>query len=152
MTMRGAVCGIACLSLLGFIVMADDRIPYKAKTFECTPRMLTKKSTLTMRISTPHACELGVVDPAGAFYFLMSGDSDLRADQLKDLECDAFVQLPEVKLTVSELRAPAAEAGYKESRRVFGLKGTYRFALSQNLETENTAGTINECTVTYSGK
>jgi hypothetical protein len=138
--------------MLAFVTSADDRIPYKAKIFECTPSKVAAKSTLRIRISTPHACELGVVDPAGDFYFLIAGDSDLRADQLKTLECDVFAKLSELKLKVSDLRARPAIAGYKESRLVFRLKGTYTFALSQNLETENTDETINECSVTYSGK
>ena len=143
---------VGALACASAAAMPDSaKVPSKAKTFTCAPKSLSSASTLTIRMSIPHAWELGVRSPSGEFYFLASCESDMRAPSLQNLNCDAFSQLSTLELKVSELAAPFARSGYKQTRPVFREKGRYTIFLAKNLETENQPNTFDRCEVDYAG-
>jgi hypothetical protein len=130
----------------------STKVPNKARTFTCAPKSLSVGSTLTIQMSVPHAWELGVRAPTGEFYFLASCESDMRASSVQGLDCDAFSKTPRLELRVSDLAAPFAGSGYKQTRSVFREKGRYIFLLAKNLETENQPNTFNRCEVNFVGE
>jgi hypothetical protein len=130
----------------------SSKVPNKARTFSCTPKSALPGSTLTIQMSVPHPWELGVRTPSGEFHFLASCESGMRASSLKEVDCDAFSKTPKLELRLSELVAPYAGSGYKETRPVFREKGRYIFLLAKNLETENQPNSINRCEVNFGGE
>jgi hypothetical protein len=141
---------LAFMLTVSSIGVADSLgIPDKAAQFECSLAASDGEATLTIRISTPHAQELGVWGPDNEFYFLTACEPDLRAESLKTLECAAFTKLKQLTLDVATLKAPTAGSGYKDVETVFRKNGRYTFMLAKNLETENTSATVNKCRVSY---
>ena len=153
MLVRSAVLWASAFACACAMAMPDPaKVPSKAKVFTCAPKALSPRSTLTIHMSTPHAWELGIRSPSGEYYFLASCEADMRASSLRDLDCDAFSQSPTLELKVSELAAPFAGSGYKQTRSVFREKGRYIVFLAKNLETENRPNSFNRCEINYAGE
>ena len=114
----------------------------------CEPSRLRVGETLTLRIRTPHGRELGVRTPTGRFLFIAFHPEPGRHINQPPISSSAFLGMKTVQLlspSAIGLDLPADSA----PEHVFTSPGTYRFVVSDNLETEDEGHANLWCTVHF---
>jgi hypothetical protein len=130
---------------------SPGRTPAKANVFTCSPKQLRSSDKLVVRASVPHGTELGIRTPTNEFVFVYSCDASGRAPQWRDVGCEGFAALSRFTIDLATFEASSVGPQGKK-RRVFSQPGAYTILLGQNLETENSAQTVNRCNVHFTPK
>lgn len=109
---------------------------------------LYQGETLELRFQAPNAPYLGVIDPAGKFFYVVF-PAELSAGNLKPLvDSQQFERLSALSISLADFKADPYTYGVLENRPVFTQSGTYTFILGENLHTESPAG-IEKVAVQY---
>jgi len=124
---------------------------------EKTPKMwasattLYKNESFNLRFAAPNAPYLGVVDPAGHFFYLVF-PSETAEGELKPLvDSKAFSTLNSLTIHTGALKADPYIYGVYENQRVFTQSGTYTFILGANLHVDDPA-LVQKVTIKYTNK
>jgi hypothetical protein len=126
------------------IASAPAQTAPKHPQMRCEPKTIHMGESLTLVMPLPHEGELGVLAPHNRFLFIAfapesSVTPPLASSTFKPmgrlrLDSAVAVGLPEISPDAS-------------SERIFTAPGTYRFVVSQNLETEDDLGLNLVCDV-----
>ena len=109
---------------------------------------LYQGETLELRFQAPNAPYLGVIDPAGKFFYVVF-PAELSAGKLKPLvDSREFERLSALSISLADFKADPYTYGVYENQPVFTQSGTYTFLLGDNLHTEDTAG-VEKLSVQY---
>ncbi|MCC6461648.1 MAG: hypothetical protein IT260_14330 [Saprospiraceae bacterium] len=110
---------------------------------EKVPKMWTNSSTIykgdsfDLNFSAPNAPFLGVIDPAGHFFYVVFPKED-AVGKLKPLVGSAqFASLHTLKIRTSTLKADPYTYGVYTNQPVFTRSGTYTFILGENLHIDD---------------
>lgn len=109
----------------------------------CAPSY-TKPETITLIMPMPHGRELGVSTPDGRFLYIAYRPETGRAQPL--ITSSDFLGKDRLRLTISSALGTQAN---KTPELIFTAAGTYEFIVSDNLETEDDAGTFLRCKVNF---
>lgn len=128
-----------------------------AVTPEKTPKMrasattLYKNESFDLRFATPNAPYLGVVDPAGHFFYLVF-PAETTVGELKPLvDSKAFSSLGTLQIHTGTLKADPYIYGVYENQQVFTQSGTYTFILGANLHVDDPM-LVQKITIKYTHK
>jgi len=136
-----AVLGTASLSLgMGLTPQHPANVQ-----FQCTPRSVTSGQSVTLHLPATHGGELGVQTPDKRILFIAL-DSEPQAP----VATAAFKSLRTLELPTATAQGLAPADAWKPDR-IFTVAGTYRFVVSDNLETEDEGGANLWCIVRFSG-
>jgi hypothetical protein len=137
---------ITVLALLLPAVVSGS--PPPTATLRCTPSVISPGKTLTLKLSMPHGRELGVWTPHDRFLFI-AYDLDEQDNPVQPpIPAGDFVQRH--SLEVSTLSAKGVDLIKQSSPElIFNEPGTYRFIVSDNLETDDDAHQNLLCDVRY---
>ena len=98
---------------------------------------LYQGETLELRFQAPNAPYLGVIDPAGHFFYIVF-PAELSAGKLKPLvESRQFERLSTLSISLADFKADPYTYGVYENQRVFTQSGTYTFILGANLHVDD---------------
>lgn len=110
---------------------------------EKSPKMWTNSSTLykgdsfDLHFSAPNAPFLGVVDPAGHFFYVVFPKEE-AVGKLKPLVSSAqFTSLHKLKIRTGSLKADPYTYGVYTNQPVFTRSGVYTFILGENLHIDD---------------
>lgn len=124
---------------------------------EKTPRMrvsattLYKNESFDLRFAAPNAPCLGVVDPAGHFFYLVF-PAETTVGELKPLvDSKTFSSLGTLTIHTGTLKADPYIYGVYENQRVFTQSGTYTFILGANLHVDDPM-LVEKVTIRYVNK
>ena len=108
-----------------------------------SPEMWAKKTTLykgetlELQFAAPNAPFLGVVDPAGHFFYVVF-PADAAVGKLKPLvDSEQFTDLVSLKINTRTFKADPYTYGVYQNQRVFTQSGTYTFILGENLHVDD---------------
>lgn len=100
---------------------------------------LCQGETLELRFQAPNAPYLGVIDPAGKFFYVVF-PAELSVGNLKPLvDSREFERLAALSISLADFKADPYTYGVVENQPVFTCSGTYTFLLGENLHTEDAA-------------
>lgn len=98
---------------------------------------LYQGETLELHFQAPNAPYLGVIDPAGKFFYVVF-PADLATGKLKPLvDSERFKALATLSISLADFKADPYTYGVYENQPVFTRSGTYTFLLGENLHTED---------------
>ena len=118
--------------------VAINRVPLQK-----SPQMWAKKAdlykgeTLELQFAAPNAPFLGVIDPAGHFFYVVF-PRDAAVGALKPLiDSERFAELTALKINTRTFKADPYTYGVYQNQRVFTQSGTYTFILGENLHIDD---------------
>jgi len=117
----------------------------------CTPSVIEERNTLTLQMPTSHGGELGVWTPRHRFLFI-AYEFDSQANPIQPpIPSAEFLKVRSIAL--SPLSAKGVDLSERTPQEpLFTASGTYRFIVSDNLETEDDAHQNLICDVRYRPK
>ena len=116
----------------------------------CTPATVHAGQVLTLHLAASHGKELGVRTPAGRFLFL-AYQPEGTGSVSPPIASSRFVRLTTVKLPTSSAVGVSLSSG-SQPELLFTSSGTYRFVVSENLETEDEAAANHWCAVHFTSR
>ena len=117
----------------------------------CSPKTLQIGDTVTLRMPTPHGGYLAVINPEGAFYFVVDPLVDSRPVHYSFVRSEDFKNMATLRLPTS-VRAPARVYGRDSTlESVFGKAGEYEIRVGENLESDYATPPSN-CKVSVSAR
>lgn len=136
------------------------RTPNAARPqLRCSPRSLRRGDTLKLTMSARHGGYLAVVNPAGKYFFLTSGDaetarSERSAGAYPSLTADAFGRMRQLRLDTATTKALDYEstAGERRAEAVFSEAGWYKVLVSDRSFEREEPSADGQCKVYYSAR
>ena len=102
--------------------------------------VLYKGETLLLHFQAPNAPYLGVIDPAGRFFYVVV-PTELSVGKLKPMvDSREFENRSALSIPTASVKADPYTYGVYETRLVFTQSGAYTFILGDNLHTEDAEG------------
>ena len=146
---RSVLLGLAFGICMGSVTEGGQR--RAAPRFRCTPAVLGPGEMLNIQMPIPHGRELGVWTADDRFLFI-AYDSDEPVNPVPaPVAAASFVSMTSLELPVSA--ATGVELSYSHGKAgpetIFTKFGTYRFIVSDNLETEDDLHKNIRCEVRY---
>ena len=114
--------------------------------FQCTPKTVGPRDTITLRMAIPHGEYLVVTQPNGTTFFLVYPHREEDAGALLE-SSDAFAQMPMIRFGV-DWKARPQLFGRDTLERIFHEAGSYVVETVHNLESER-ASQIHKCAVRF---
>lgn len=122
--------------------------PGKTSKMWASATTLYKNESFDLRFATPNAPYLGVVDPAGHFFYLVF-PVETTVGELKPLvDSKTFSSLGTLPIHTGTLKADPYIYGVYENQRVFTQSGTYTFILGANLHVDDPS-LVEKVTIRY---
>jgi hypothetical protein len=133
--------GLALTTVLGSAAHAATK-----PSIRCTPTVVHEEDTLTLVMSIPHPAELAVSDPEGTPFFLVYDPDPGRSRSRPLYSKEQFRPMRVVRLNVADATGTPWVAD-RSNERLFTKLGTYRFQMTEVLETEGLP--VYQCTVEH---
>lgn len=102
-----------------------------------TPPVFYKNETIELFFAAPNAPFLGVIDPAGHFFYLIYPKENATGGLKPLVESADFTQMVSLKINTFSLKADPYQYGVSENRAVFTRSGKYTFIMGENLHVHN---------------
>ena len=122
----------------------DTKRVIDASGLQCTPRIFSRRDTLTLRMEHPHGEYLVVTQPDSTAIYLVYPQPDVPPRFLL-MSSDVFAELPEVRFR-ADIRSKPEIYGRDTLEPVFGKPGKYTLTIGHKLESERSSG-VYRCTV-----
>jgi len=132
-------------------VVATPGAPEKAAKMWASATTLYKNESFDLRFATPNAPYLGVVDPAGHFFYLVFPAETAVGDLKPLVDSKAFSSLGTLQIHTGTLKADPYIYGVYENQQVFTQSGTYTFILGANLHVDDPM-LVEKITIKYTHK
>lgn len=96
-----------------------------------------KNETIELRFAAPNAPFLGVVDPAGRFFYLVYPKEQATGGLKPVVESTDFTKMTSLKIQIDSFLADPYTYGASENRPVFTRSGKYTFIMGENLHVDD---------------
>lgn len=96
-----------------------------------------KNETIELRFAAPNAPFLGVVDPAGRFFYLVYPKEQATGGLKPVVESTDFTKMTSLKIQIDSVLADPYTYGASENRPVFTRSGKYTFIMGENLHVDD---------------
>lgn len=111
--------------------------PLRDRAMWTDKSLVYKGEALQLHFSMPHAPFLGVIDPAGKFYYVVFPAGSSVGNLRPLVTSEAFVAMNTLSINTAKFKADPYTSGVLDNQPVFTTSGTYRFLLGENLHTDD---------------
>ncbi len=119
----------------------------KKRPFICTPRVLGRRDTLTLRMKIPHGDYLIATQPDGTQFYIVYPTLGMPTRKFSLVPSERFKKMPRLQLPI-DFRAKPNIYGRDTTERYFLRSGEYTLFLGRNLEGDFNPQSV-ACHVTF---
>ncbi len=96
-----------------------------------------KDESVELRFSAPNPTFMGVVNPAGKFFYVIFPAAAAQGKLRPFVTSEQFAKLTRLSIPTARFKADPYTYGIEENQQVFTMSGTYRFIMGENLHTDD---------------